>query len=254
MTATTSRRAGSSTQLAQIVAIAGGVKTRCEQELTKAYHLIQKPAPFMGLTRTYRPRDDEGETLPPESKLVTARVSDLILSVTAAMNRSLDVVATQEWANTGARADLVVDGVVLISQVPVTYLMWLEKQIIQLRTFIGRLPTLDVSENWHWDEDAKAWATEAVETTRQKKIPRNHQVSPATDRHPAQVQVYHEDVVVGYWRIIAFSGAIPASRVFELGERVEKLLDAVRFAREKANETPVTDIPAGEPILAYLFG
>jgi hypothetical protein len=253
MTSTTSRRATSSTQLSQIVAIAGGVKTRTEQALTRVYHQIQKPAPFTGITRTYRPRDEQGEELPPESTLVQVRVDDLINEVSAAMSRMLDVVATQDWANTQARADIIVDGIVLLDNVPVTYLMWLEKQIIQMRTFVGRLPVLDVSEEWRFDEDAKAWATEASEVTKTRKTPCNHIVAPATDKHPQQTQVYYDDLVIGYWRTIRYSGAVPARRVFDLAARVETLLDAVRFAREQANMTPVTDVEVGETIMRYLF-
>jgi hypothetical protein len=253
MTATTARPA-SSTQLAQIVAIVGGVKTRTEQALTRAYHQIQKPQPFSGIARTYRPRDDEGEQLSPESTQVQVRVDDLVADVSAAIGRMLDVVATQDWANTTARADLIVDGQVLLENVPVTYLMWLEKQVIQLRTFIAKLPVLDVAEDWTYDEDAQAYATAPTESTRTKKVPRNHVISAATERHPAQVTVWHEDIVAGYWKTIRFSGALPGARVFELSGRVDRLLDAVRFARERANLTPVTDIAAGDPILTYIFG
>ncbi len=55
----------------------------------------------------------------------------------------------------------------------------------------------------------------------------------ATDKHPAQVGVYYEDVAVGFWRTVKFSGALPAKRVGELLERVEKLQQAVKFARER---------------------
>lgn len=36
-------------------------------------------------------------------------------------------------------------------------------------------------------------------------------------------KVYYEDVPVGYWTTVKFSGALPAKRVNELLERVEKL-------------------------------
>lgn len=253
MTATTQRRAGSPTQLSQIVAVVGGLRSRTERALTDAYHTLQKPAPLAGIARTYRPRDDEGEQLPGESTLVQVRAEDLIRDVKEAMRRLLDVVAIQEWANTQARADLVVDGETILSDVPVTYLMWLEKQVVQLRTFISKLPVLDVAEEWHYDEDARAFATEPTETTRTKKIPRNHVKAEPTDRHPAQVEVWYEDVVVGYWRTVRFSGALPGNKVFLLAERVDKLLDAIRSAREQANMIPVTDVYAGKPVLDYIF-
>ena len=96
--------------------------------------------------------------------------------------------------------------------------------------------------------------TDAVQTTRTKKIPRNHVKSEATEKHPAQVEVYYEDIAVGYWTTVKFSGALPARRVNELLERVLALQTAVKFAREEANNTEVTDQHIGGAIFGYLFG
>jgi hypothetical protein len=115
------------------------------------------------------------------------------------------------------------------------------------------LPTLDPSESWSWNEQQGAYATDPVKTTRTKKVLRNHVKAEATDRHPAQVEVYTEDVVVGYWTTTKFSGAVPASEVAELLERVGKLAEAVKRAREEANSITVTDSNPGAAILGYLF-
>ncbi len=52
-------------RLNQIIAVEKGVKSRSFQELTEAHHALQKPALLAGIARTYRPKDDEGEQLPP---------------------------------------------------------------------------------------------------------------------------------------------------------------------------------------------
>jgi len=51
------------------------------------------------------------------------------------------------------------------------------------------------------------------------------------------VDVYLEDVAVGTWNIVKFSGAQPATRVRELTDRADKLQQAVKYAREQANMT-----------------
>jgi hypothetical protein len=66
--------------------------------------------------------------------------------------------------------------------------------------------------------------------------------------------VYYEDVVVGHLRTVKFSGALPATRIKELLDRVDKLQQAVKFAREEANNTEVTDVKVGERVFDYLFG
>jgi hypothetical protein len=241
-------------RLNQIIAVEKGVKSQSFQDLTEAHHLLQKPALLAGIARTYRPKDEEGEQLPPESTRVQVKSEDVIRKTVEVMTKLFDVTATKDWANTRARADVVVDGRVLLEQVPATYLLFLEKQLVDIHSFIKKLPVLDAAETWEYDASADCWATEPVQTVRTKKIPRNHVKAEATDKHPAQVEVYYEDVTVGYWRTVKFSGALPAKRVNELLGRVERLQEAVKFAREAANDMEVDEQKVGERIFSHIFG
>ena len=240
-------------RLNQIIAVEKTVKSRSFQELTEAHHALQKQALLSGIARTYRPRDDEGEQLPPESTKVQVSAEEIIKKTGEILGNLFDVTATKDWTNCVARADVVVDGQTLISQAPVTYLLFLEKQLTDLVTFIRKLPLLDAAETWNYDATAGSWATEPVQTVRTKKIPRNHVKAEATDKHPAQVEVYYEDVIVGYWRTVKFSGSLPAQRATELLDRVEKLQRAVKFAREEANNVEALDQKLGERVFSYLF-
>ncbi len=240
-------------KLNQIIAVEKGVKSRSFQELTEAHHILQKPALLTGIARTYRPKDDEGEVLPPESTKVQVKAEEIIQQTATILTRLFDVTATKDWSNNVARADVALDGQTLLTQVPVTYLLFLEKQLVDLHTFIKKLPTLDAAETWSFDAAADCWATEPVQTVKTKKIPRNHVKAEATEHHPAQVEVYYEDVAVGYWRTVKFSGALPGKRVSELLDRVERLQQAVKFAREEANNTEVADQKVGEKVFQFLF-
>jgi hypothetical protein len=240
-------------RLNQIIAIEKGVKSQSLRELTDAHQLLQKPPLLAGISRTYRPRDEEGEQLPPEATKVQVKTDEVIRRTADILTRLFNVTATKDWANGLAKADVVVDGQTLLSQVPITYLLFLEKQLVDLHTFIKKLPVLDASETWTMDTSSDTWATEPVQTSRTKKIPRNHVKAEATEHHPAQVEVYYEDVVVGYWRTVKFSGALPARRVNELAERVERLQEAVKFAREEANNLEVDDQQVGEKVFQFLF-
>lgn len=111
------------TKLNQIIAIEKGVKTTAFQKLTDTYQLLQKNALLSGISRTYRPRDEEGEQLPPESTRVQVRSEEVIQEVTGELTRLFDVTATKEWANCEAKADVLVDGTVLLKAVPATYLL-----------------------------------------------------------------------------------------------------------------------------------
>lgn len=241
-------------RLNQIIAIEKGVKSQSMRELTDIHQMLQKPALLAGISRTYRPKDEEGEDYPPEATKVQIKAEEAIRKTIEVMSQLFDVTATKDWSNGKAMADVVVDGQTLVKDVPVTYLLFLEKQLVDLHTFIKKLPTLDAAETWVFDQPSDSWATEPMQTVKTKKIPRNHVKAEATEHHPAQVEVYYEDVVVGYWRTVKFSGALPARRVNELLERVEKLQKAVKFAREEANNTEVEDQKVAKPIFDYLFG
>jgi len=239
--------------LNQIVAVENGTKSRTSRELTDLHRTTQKPALFTGIHRVYTPKDDEGDKLPSETTLVQKNVEDILDDASKAMTRLFDVVLTKEVGNTEAKADVVVDGQVLLMNVPVTYLLFLEKQLVDIHTFVGKLPTLDPAQHWSLDENSGVWKADVVETTRTKKVPRNHVKAEATEKHPAQVEVYTEDVIVGTWAKVDTSGAIPNTRRAQLLERVEKLQEAVKFARERANSVEVDDQRAGETVFNYLF-
>jgi hypothetical protein len=241
------------TRLNQIIAVEKGVKSRSFQELTEAHQALQKPSLLAGIARTYRPKDEEGEVLPPESTRVQIKADQIIRETVAVLTKLFDVTATKDWANCRAKADIVVDGRVLLADAPATYLLFVEKQLVDLHTFVKKLPVLDASESWNFDASADCWATEPVQSVRTKKIPRNHVKAEATEKHPAQVEVYYEDVSVGYWRTVKFSGALPAQRVNELLSRVEKLQQAVKFAREEANNLEIEDQQIGARLFEYLF-
>jgi hypothetical protein len=241
-------------KLNQIIAVEKGVKSKSFQDLTEAHHAAQKPALLSGISRVYQPKDEEGEQLPPESTRVQVKVEEVLRNMAATITRLFDVTATKDRANCQATADVTVDGQPLLRDVPVTYLLFLEKQLTDLHTFVRKLPVLDAAETWTFDASADCYRTEAVRTIRTRKVPRNHVKAEATEHHPAQVEVFYEDVPVGYWSTTKFSGALPARRVNELTDRVEKLQAAVKFAREEANSAEVTEERVGDAVFGYLFG
>ncbi len=240
-------------KLNQIIAIAAGKKTQAHKTITEVYQSLQKAGLLEGISRTYKPKDDEGEQLPAEKKLVQLRVADAIHNVVAALTDLFDVVATQDFANCRAQADVVVDGHAVLKGVPVTTLLFLEKQLVDIHTFVDKLPTLDPGEAWNYNPDVDHYASESYQTTKTKKVLKNHVKAEATKEHPAQVETYTEDVIVGYWTTVKFSGAIPAKEKNELLERVRKLQEAVKFAREEANGMDVEQQRIGEAILKYVF-
>lgn len=244
-------------KLNQLVAIAKGVKSDVYATVTKNYHKVQKLDLFAGLSRTYRPVNDdatEAERLPDENKFLQARAEDVLAEVGRELARLFDVTGTVDFTNTKAMADVKVGDLTLIHNAPVPYLLFLEKQLKDLEAFVRKLPVLDPAREWVKDENVSAYRSGPVTTKTTRKTPRNHVKAPATDKHPAQVEVYYEDVTVGFWDTTYFSGSLPLHRVETLLERIDTLRQAVKFAREQANMTDVVDARGtGKRLMDYLL-
>lgn len=239
--------------LNQVIAVVADKKKTALESLTAAYHKIQKPELFAGISKTYRPRDEDGDRLPSEQNRVQVKVRELIREVRKPLTDMYDTVATQDAANCKASADVIADSKLILANVPVTTLLFLEKQVNDIKAFVSKLPTLDPSEKWDYDSNADCYATEPAETTRSKKISKPVVLYEATDKHPAQVHVQSEDILAGYWKTIKFSGAIPAKEKNAMLDRVRQLHEAIVKAREQANATTVTEVRIGQEVLDFVF-
>lgn len=242
------------TKLNAIIAVCNGKKTQLEKTLTGVYQKIQKPDLFYGLSRTYKPLDEEGEKQPSESKFPQYTVQEALTEAQDAVKELIDTVATQDNANTEARADVVVDDVAILKNVPVTHLLFLEKQLVDLHTFVSKLPVLDPAERWDFDSNVNYNVTKPTQTNRTVKKLRNHVKAEATDKHPAQVEVFTEDVKVGEWTTVKFSGCIDAKTQKRFVLNVKKLSEAVKTAREVANSIEVKRVSYGDDVMNFIFG
>jgi hypothetical protein len=163
--------------------------------------------------------------------------------------------AQRDWANCSAKADLVVDDQVIIESAPATYLLWLEKQLISIRTFIQKLPCLPPGDEWEWSDNDDCYVSKPVETAKTKKVPTVLVKYEATKEHPAQTELIHEDKKVGTWRAIKYSGCLPRAEVQKALDRVGALIEATKLAREKANSVEVPKVPdCGAKVLGFIFG
>ena len=243
-------------KLNQIIAVLNGNtgrKTVCQKAVTAVYQTLQKTASFVGIARAYQPCTEDGEKFPPESKVVAANVTDLLQQARVAWTDLFDTVATQDVANTMAKADVVVDGVAIISAVPVTHLMFLEKQLTDIHTALQAIPVLSDEQTWVFSEQSNCYVTAPTETAKIKKIEKPMVMYEATKEHPAQVKITTDDIITGYWSTKHLCGAMPKQEKAKLLARILKLLDGVRKAREDANNMQVTDVKYGDAIFDYVL-
>jgi len=240
-------------KLHEVIAVATGRKTRATKGLAEARQQWKADL-ITGIARTYAPLAEDGEQLPGERKRVQVRVLDVVRKMAAEMIEFHDVLATLEHGNTQAHANVVVDDRVILRDVPVTLLLFLERQLTELATFIGSVPTLPTDRDWVFSTDANCFVTEATQQVRTQKTPTAFVKYEATEEHPAQVDVVQVDKVVGTWTTRHFSGAIPAKAQADVLARLVKLNDAVKSARERANSTEVEAARIGKAVFEYVLG
>lgn len=243
------------TKLHQILAAERDVRKTSVETVTNAHKVSQKADLFGGLRRTYAPFEDGDPGRPAEGTLQRFKAADVIAEAARSWQALWDLTLTKDEANTKARADVVLeDGTVIAENRPATWLLWMEKQLDDLAAFVAALPVLDPTVKWTFSEQANTWESEPVESIASKKVPEVLVKAVATDKHPAQTEVFTTDKPVGKWTAVRTSGALPAQEVAKMKARVTQLQVAVKQARARANEVDVEPQRQAEAILDYVFG
>jgi hypothetical protein len=164
-----------------------------------------------------------------------------------------ELTLTQDTGNQSAKADIIVDGKPLLKDVPVTTLLYLDKQLNDVETFISKLPVPDPAEEWATDPNTSLLKGRLTESMRTSKEPTVIVKYEATKEHPAQTEIFTKDIPVGTWSQIQYSGALQTSRKEDLLAKIRKLQVAVKIAREQANLLEV-EKKSAKPLLEFIFG
>lgn len=231
-------------KLNQIIAIEKGIKSKSHSEISEIYKVVQKPVLFNGFAKTYHPlNDEETEKLPAERQRVQMTYKDALRRMAHSMGDLIQTTARKDWTNCEAMADVMVKGKGILFSVPVPFLLFMEKQLTDLRTFVAALPALDEAEEWAEDVHSGLMKTDVVKTHRTKKIAKAIVKYPATPEHPAQTEMVTEDIIAGFWHMIKHSGAMPKPEKEDLLKNIDDLHNAIKQAREQANMCEEVKVP-----------
>lgn len=86
-----------------------------------------------------------------------------------------------------------------------------------------------------------------------QKVQKPLVLHPGTDKYPPQVQLITEDIPVGNYSINYFSGMISPWEKSQLIHRVDQVLEAIKKARARANDTEVTGtLKIGKRLFKYI--
>jgi hypothetical protein len=152
------------------------------------------------------------------------------------IEKALDLKLSKHLTNQKAVGNIELEGNVVAADVPVDFLLDLEKAIPRWRKMYEAMPTLDPSRKWE-TERAGVWKSEAPKTAQTEKIMYPVELSPATIQHPAQVKEATKDIVVGTFNQTDISGAATTQQKADVLALCDRLLVAVKQARMRANAT-----------------
>ena len=133
----------------QIIALASDIKSKKQAVFSEMYHLLGKEGVFTGYTKTYQPKKDGDDVIPPESKPVQLTVEQAIKKSKEVLAEMFNVVATQDVGNCYAKADVKVGETIILKDVPATHLIFLEKQLTDIWSELIRVVVKQQNQDCH---------------------------------------------------------------------------------------------------------
>ena len=113
--------------------------------------------------------------------------------------------------NTNTVPDIIINAKILVKEVPSTTLLGLESKIKQWREVLDSVPTLPPGTAWERDDKIGKDVyrrKHPEEKFRTAKTFKHTVLVPPTDKHPAQIEKWQEDVNVGKYITESWSGML----------------------------------------------
>lgn len=245
----------------ELLAVEGDLQGTAKKVIEEAIQTFSKRADhFQGniktLTMFYEARQEtEGGVT--ERKELVSTVDEKLGYVFGHINKYYDAVLQKESTNQIAKADLVLDGNVIAKDLPATFLLGLESKLKGLRSMIEAIPTLPPGISWEPDASAKSGVfktSHPITTYKTEKRIQHKVMYEATKEHPAQIQAWNEDEKIGKYSTEQSSGMLTTSEKSNRLTRVDKLIQAVKKARQRANNIEVVKGKIGKTLTDYIMG
>lgn len=248
-------------KLHEILAAEKTVMATTANLITETANKFSKEHFFAGHTKTLKminesPENQAIELAARDVKALPTTVYETLYYTLDYWARSEDLQACKNATNTKALADLEFRGKTLLTGLPVDELMGLEARLELLRNnVLLRMPTLDASKVWRQEptDPPHVWTAGPDHTAKTEKQTYAVVMSPATDKHPAQVKEASKDAVVGTFSTVFKSGSATTLQKAEVLAVIDELIVEVKRARQRANSVDVVPVRVGQAIANVLL-
>lgn len=242
--------------LGQVIAVEKTTRKKDNDEGARIQNALVRQGAVNGSIKTYKSDMEE----PPPSEQIAAKILEVRARAEDALKEArrysvpaMDITATKDATNQAAVADLMAGGVILVPAVPISHLLWLEDYLQQWRNFLAKLPTLDPTVRWRFDEGQGLYESVPEETMRMVKEETPLVLLAPTKEHAGQVKTIMKETPAGKYTTIAQSGAITEQRKQQLLDRMHTLQLATKDAISRANKTSAVEVREGDAIMDFLL-
>lgn len=194
---------------------------------------------------------EENPQIPTDVTPVSRKAIDVLSGVRQTLVPYTDAVLTRDRGNQVAVADVVVDGVTLAENVPaVTLLAW-EQDYSDLLTLVKEIPEAPAGAHWTPDATSNALNSDTSVKLRNEKKRFTKVIVEPTQYQSAVIDTYTNDVPVAHQNVVLHFGGLTTAQKREWVESTEKVVLAIKQAREEANAAFETEYAtgAGEALL-----
>lgn len=243
--------------LHELLAVEGDIEKQFNDALSKANNDFNRNLHlFEGSNKKLEMFEDQGYEHPEQTVELSTTVTQRLDTVTAPASRYFDAILQKEATNQTAKADLVVDGVTIGKDLPATFLLGMESRLQKLKMLYTSIPTLPPGELWEVDStqgegDVYRAARDKI-TFKTAKTFKSKVLYEATEHHPAEIEKWTEQVNVGRHIETRWSGCVPANIKQQWLRRIDRLIEAVKRARQKANRAEVVTAKVGTELFSFI--
>jgi hypothetical protein len=256
-------------ELHELLAVEGDRKEKYQNMLQEASDTFSKRVNhFQERTKVLRTWEEEvpedERELVVERQDMTTTVRDKLDYLGQYIVDYFDVVLQKEMANQHAKADLTIDHDIFLLDAPATFLLGLESKLVRIRNVLKTIPTHKPGVEWEEDPNHRL-APNVVKTKNpveafqtKKTIEAKILFRPTKEDPPSAgpTQVEKVPVVQNTGKFIGqeWSGMISPAEKSQMLARCDKLIEATKTARMRANKEEVPSAHVGLKIWDYILG
>jgi len=252
-------------KLHELLAVEGDLEGTWKKILVEtAATLTKRQTLFSGFVRKLvmfeESRQNENDE---EHKAMSTTVFEKLDYMWKSCVKYFDAIAQKEATNQVARADLIVDNITIISDMPATLLLGLESRLKHVRDIYASIPTLPPSIEWEKDESMGAGVYRSVHTEDAFKTEKTFRAKVLYEAKfpkdgeggaslPAQIEKISETENIGKYERTTWTGVLSSADKSILLKRLDKLIRGVKQARQRANSAKVVPLDIGKKLFDYV--